>query len=432
MQVSVESLSALERRITVTVPEEVLEKAFDKRIASFAKQAKIDGFRPGKAPIHHIKQRYGTAAREEALGDVINSSLKDAILQEKINPAAPPSIEPKALVAGQPLEYVATFEVYPDLDQVVFDMTTMEKETATVIDADIDFALDEVRKQQATWLAVTRPAEDKDRVIIDFLGSIDGVPFQGGEAHDFPIILGSKRMIPGFEDGIVGISAGEEKTITVTFPEEYHSKDLAGKLAEFKIKAIKVEEPKLPELDADFLKKLGIKDGDIEELRKEIKINLDRELTRVIELKAKNQIFNHILERNPIDVPKSLIEREAHRLHEHIHQNRPHNHSEAEMNEFRVAARKNVALALLVGELVKKHTISTDANKVKERLMSIAASYENPEEIIRWYLSNEQAMSEINMQVAEDALVDKLLESVNVTEKVLSYRELTTGQPSAV
>lgn len=428
MPVSVESLSALERRITITVPPEQLEQAFDKHIEHFAKKAKIDGFRPGKAPIHHIKQRYGMAAREEAISDIIKSSLQDAIIQEKINPAGPPSIEPGALIAGQPFEFVATLEVYPDLENVSFEMTRLEKETATVADSDIHFALEEIRKQQATWQPVSRIAQDGDSVVVDFLGMIDGTPFKGGEAHGFTVILGSKRMIPGFEAGIVGMAVGEEKTIPVTFPETYHAKDLAGKLAEFKIKVISIAEPKLPELDADFLKKLGIKDGELATLQQEIRVNLERELNRVIKAKVKNQVFMHLLEKNSIEVPKVLIEREAHRLHDTLHRGQPHDHSDAEMEEFRVTARKNVALALLMGAFLKKYNISADTQNIQDHLNTLAESYEDPHSVISWYNSNPQALDEIRMEVVENLLVDKLLESVEIFEKPLSYRELTTGK----
>jgi len=432
MQVSVESLGALERRITVTVPAELFEQAFEKRIANIAKQAKIDGFRPGKAPLHHVKQRYGTTAKEEALGEIIQSSLQNAIVQQNMRPAGPPTVEPKPIVAGQPLEFVAIFEEYPNLDGVSVELNRIEKEIATVTEADVDYALEEIRKQQANWVPVGRAAQNNDRVVIDFKGSIDGVAFAGGEAHDFPVVLGSKRMIPGFEDGIVGMTVGEEKNIPVTFPENYHAKDLAGKAAEFAIKVISISEPKLPELDAAFLKKLGVKEESVEALRQEIRKNLERELDRVIKAKIKNQVFMHVYDRNPIEVPKALIEREANRLHDELHHHHDHHdHSEAEMNGFREAGRKNVALALLVGALIRKLGVTVDDAKIQDRLASIASSYEDPAAVIQWYNSTPRALEEVQMQLVEDLLVDKLLESAEVVEKTLTYRELTMPQASA-
>ncbi|MDX1902392.1 MAG: trigger factor [Gammaproteobacteria bacterium] len=431
MQVSVETLGALERRVTVTLPAELLGQAYDKHIAGFAQKAKIDGFRPGKAPLDRVKQLYGNAAREEAISEVIQTSLQNAIVQEKIIPAGPPSVEPRSVMFGQPFEYVATFEVYPDLDNVAFDSTRLEKETASITDEDIDYALEQIRKQQASWETVEgRTAQDGDRATIDFLGTLDGTAFPGGEAKNFPMVIGSKRMIPGFEEGVIGMEIGSEKKIPVTFPEEYHAKELAGKQAEFTIKLHSISAPKLPEIDAEFIKLLGVKSGDVADLRKEILTNLQRELDRVIQGKLKNQVFKRILEQNPIEVPKSLIEREANRLHDEMHQHDPnhsHNHHDSEMEGFREAAKKNVALALLVSALIKKHEIVVTEDKVNQRLEVIASSYEDSTSVVRWYQSNPRALEEIRAQLVEDLLVEKLLAGIEVVDKILTYREITRG-----
>ena len=240
MQVSVEAPSKLERRLTVVVPVETLNQAYDKRIASLAKNAKIAGFRPGKAPLNVIKQRYGDTARQEALSEVIQSSLYAAIDQEKLNPVGVPSVLPKMIVEDQPLEFVATFEVLPEVENFSFKLSNIEKEIATITDADVEKVVDHLRSQHTTWKKVDRAAQDKDQVVIDFRGSIDGVTFAGGDAHDYPIVLGSKTMIPGFEEGIIGMKAGEDKVVKITFPENYFSKEVAGKVAEFALKAINI------------------------------------------------------------------------------------------------------------------------------------------------------------------------------------------------
>ncbi len=429
MQVSVEAPSKLERRLTVIVPAEKLTEAYDKRIAKFAKNAKIAGFRQGKAPLKVVQQRYGDTARQEALGEVIQSSLYAAIDQEKLNPVGTPTVVPKVITPDQPLEFVATFEVLPELEGFRFDLETLEKEVATITDADIEKVLDHLRSQQTQWKKVDRAAQDKDKVVIDFRGSIDGAVFAGGEAHDYPIILGSKTMIPGFEEGIMGMKAGEEKTIDVTFPETYFSKDVAGKIAQFALKAITVYQPDMPEIDEAFIKKLGIKSGKIEDLRSEVLKNLERELERVIGAKLKNQIFDKLIEQNQLEIPKALIEREAARIHDqvHPHHGHEHSHSEAEMASFNEAAKRNVILGLLVAEIIKQQNVSVNKDRVQAHITKMASAYENPAEVTEWYTKNKKAYAEIEMQILEEQVVEKLLEKVKVTEKTISYGELVNN-----
>lgn len=429
MQVSVEAPSKLERRLTVTVPVEKFNEAYDKRIAGLAKNAKIAGFRPGKAPLNVVKQRYGDSARQEALSDVIQSSLYDAINQEKLNPVGVPTVEPKMIMPDQPLEFIATFEVLPEVEGFRFEMNALEKQVATITDEDTQKVIDHLRAQHTTWAKVDRAAQDKDQVVIDFRGSINGVVFAGGEAHDYPIVLGSKSMIPGFEEGILGMKPGDEKTIQVTFPEGYFSAEMAGKAAEFAIKVISVSQPELPEMNEAFVKKLGIKSGDIADLQAEICKNLERELERVISTKLKGQIFDKMLEQNALEIPKALIEREASRIHDevHPHHGHQHDHSAEEMAAFNDAAKRNVALGLLVAEVVKQHNISADKNRVQAFLTKLSSAYENPAEVMDWYAKNKRAYSEIEMQVLEEQVIEALLKDVKVTEKMLSYNELISN-----
>ncbi|MEO8400166.1 MAG: trigger factor [Gammaproteobacteria bacterium] len=429
MQVSVEAPSKLERRVTIVVPVEELNQAFDKRIASLAKNAKVAGFRPGKAPLNVIKQRYGDTAREEALSEVIQSSLYAAISQEKLNLVGTPTVEPKMITPDQPLEFVATFEVLPEIEDFRFDLSKLEKQVAKITEADIEKVLEHLRSQHTRWKKVDRAAQDKDQVVIDFRGTMDGVAFAGGEAHEYPIVLGSKNMIPGFEEGIVGMKAGEEKLVPVTFPENYFSKEVAGKVAEFTIKAVSVSEPELPEMDEGFVKKLGIKSGKIEELHAEIKKNLERELDRVITAKLKNQVFDTLLSQNALEIPKALIEREASRIHDEVHPNHGehHSHSESEMSAFNEAAKRNVTLGLLVAEVVKKNKLTADKERVMAHLSKMASAYENPTEVMNWYASNKRAYAEIEMQTLEDQVIEKLLEQVQVTDKMVSYNEIISN-----
>lgn len=427
MQVSVEALTNIERRMTIVVPFEKLDKAFDERINKLAKTANVKGFRPGKAPLSHIKQFYGDSARQEALSDVIQKSIYAAIDQEKLNPVSTPMVEPKEILPGQPLEFVVKFEVLPPIENVHFNVDKIEKEIATIKDEDVEKVIQHLRNQHVIWKTVNRPAQEKDQAIIDFSGAIEGVKFAGGEAHDYPIVLGSKMMIPGFEEGVLGMSRGEERVIDVTFPENYFAKEVAGKVAQFTIKIIQVSEPDLPDLNDAYVKKLGIKSGTVEDLQAEIRRNLERELARVVKAKMKAQVFDKLLEQNPIEVPNALIEREAKRIHDELHPHHhghEHAHTEEENASFNEAGKRNVKLGLLVGELVKKYQLKADTQRIQTAITEMASVYEAPEQVIKWYNENKQKRAEMEMLVLEDQLVEKLTESVKVTEKVLSYNEL--------
>ncbi len=426
MQVSVEAPSKLERRITVVVPPEKLNEAYNKRISNLAKKAKIDGFRPGKAPMNVVEKRYGDTARQEALSEVIQSSLYAAIHQEKLSPVGVPTVEPKVVLPDQPLEFIATFEILPVIEAVKFELSTLEKHVSSIAEADVDSVIQHLRSQHTSWVKVERPAQEKDRVMIDFRGSIDGVAFDGGQAHDYPIVLGSKAMIPGFEEGIMGMQAGAEKTIQVTFPENYFAKEFAAKQAEFAIKVISVSEANLPEMNEAFIKRLGVKSANVNDLRAEIQKNLERELDRVVKLKLKNQVFDKLLEQNAFDIPKALIEREAQRIHDEVHPNHghEHQHTDAEMAQFNEAAKRNVALGLLVAEIIKDRKIAIDKERVQNFITNLSSAYEKPQDVAAWYQSNKQALAEIEMQVLEEQVVEKLLEQVTLTEKTLSYQEL--------
>jgi trigger factor len=431
MQVSVEAPNKLERRVTVVVPVETLEDAFNKRINKLSKTVKVNGFRSGKVPLSYVKQYYGDSARQEALSEVIQSSLYAAINQEKLNPVGTPLVQPTSVFPGKPLEFVATFEIMPVVESVNFNLTTLEKQTSTITDADIENVLTHLKTQNTIWHAVNRAAQDKDQVVVDFRGSIDGKTFEGGEAHDYPIIIGSKAMIPGFEEGLVGVKAGENKVISVTFPDNYFAKEFAGKAAEFAITTIKVSEPTLPELNDAFVKKLGVKSGQLEDLRSEIRKNLERELNRVVKAKLKKQIFDHLIENNSLEIPKALIEREAKRIHDELHPHhagKDHGHTEAEMNSFNEAAKRNVILGLLVAYLIKEHNIMPNKERLDTYVAQLASVYENPADVAKWYANNKRAKAEVEMQVLEEQVTEKLLENVQLTEKLISYNDLIKMQ----
>jgi trigger factor len=427
MQVSVESPSKLTRRLTVTVPFETLEAAFDKRIKKLSQTAKVNGYRTGNVPLARIKELYGSSARQQAMSEVIESSLYAAISQEKLNPVSPPTIEPKSIAEGQPLEFIATFDVLPEIEGVNFAVTTLDKDIATITEADVDRVIERLSEQHITWREVTRGAQEKDQVVTDFRGEIDGKVFPGGEAHDYPIIIGSKTMIPGFEEGLTGIKAGEEKTLKITFPADYFAKEVAGKEAVFTVKAIKVSEPEFPAMDADLVRKFGIASGEVSALRSEIKKNLDREVERIIQTKLKSKVFDLLLAQNPLEVPDALIAQESKRIHNEMHPHHgkdEHNHSDEEMKTFNDAAKRNVVLGMLIGEYIKKENLQPDKTRVHQHIQKLASAYEKPEEVVQWYTSDKRRLSEIEMLILEEQVIEKLLESVKITEKTLNYSDL--------
>lgn len=427
MQVSVEAPNTLERRVTVIVPIEELEAAYDRFLSKFSKTAKIKGFRPGKIPLNYIKEYYGDTARKEALSDVIQKSLYSALNQEKLHPVGVPMVTPKTVLPGKPLEFTATFEILPEIAEVQFDLTTLEKQVATIQEEDIDFVLQHLRKQHTIWNSVDRPCQDKDKVVIDFKGFIKGKEIAGGKAEGYSIILGSNTMIPGFESGIVSMNKGDEKVVIANFPENYFSKDHAGKAAEFTIRLHEIFEPKLPEIDADFIRKMGVKSESLVDLRAEIKKNLERELKRVIKEKVKQQVFDHLLEKNPIEIPKALIEREAKRIHDELHPHhtdKEHEHSQAELASFNESGKRNVALGLIVAKLLRQYNIVADKERVKAHVQQLATVYENPEEVEKWYLTDKKSKADVEMYILEEQLVEKLLENVEVKEVMISYSAL--------
>jgi len=310
MQVSLETTSGLERRLTIGVPAEQVESEVEKRLKEAARNVRINGFRKGKVPLSEVKRRFGAGVRQEVVGEVISRSFYEAVQKENVKPAGQPSIEPKQLAAGKDLEYVATFEVYPTVS--LSDLTAYEltRVTAEVTDADVDNMIEVLRKHQATWTEVERAAAEEDKVNIDFVGTKDGVEFAGGKAEGQDLVLGSKSMIPGFEEGIVGMKAGEEKVVKVTFPEDYQSEELKGADAEFTIKVNSVSESVLPELDKAFFQKFGVEKGGEKQFRKEVKANMERELKNAIKAKIKGQVMDALIASHTTEVPKALVANE--------------------------------------------------------------------------------------------------------------------------
>lgn len=425
MQVSVESTSALERRMTVGVPAERIETEVNKRLQQTASRAKIPGFRPGKVPMSVIRQRYEEAARQEALGDVIQATYYEAIVAQKLNPAGAPSVEPKAFEKGKDLEYVAVFEVFPEFELAGFDSIEVERPVAAVADADVDNMLDVLRKQNTRYEAVERAAENGDQLNIDFVGKIDGEAFAGGSAKGVQLVLGSGRMIPGFEDALVGAKAGEERVITPTFPEDYQNLDLAGKTAEFTVTVNSVNAPQLPELNDEFFALFGVSEGGLEGFRTEVRQNMERELRQAVKNKVKNQVMEGLVASNPIEVPTALVSNEVNRLRAQAVQQFGGNVKPemlpAEM--FTEQAKRRVLLGLIVAEIVKKKELKADEGRVREVIAEMASAYQEPEQVVAWYYKNSDQLNEVRSVVLEEQVVDTVLQQAKVTDKEVSYEE---------
>ncbi|MFD2643574.1 trigger factor [Pseudomonas japonica] len=425
MQVSVENTSALERRMTIAVPAERVETEVNKRLQQTARRAKVPGFRPGKVPMSVIRQRYEDTARQEAFGDLVQASFYEAVVEQKLNPAGAPAVEPKSFEKGKDLEYVAIFEVFPEFTVAGFDSIAVERLSADVADADLDNMLEVLRKQNTRFEAADRAAQNEDQLNIDFVGKIDGEAFAGGSAKGTQLVLGSGRMIPGFEEGLVGAKAGEERVLTLNFPEDYQSLDLAGKAAEFTVTVNSVSEPKLPELNEEFFAQFGIKETGLDGFRTEVRKNMERELRQAIKTKVKNQVMDGLLAANPIEVPKALLENEVNRLRVQAVQQFGGNIKPEQLPAelFEEQAKRRVVLGLIVAEVVKQNELKPDEDRVRELIQEMASAYQEPEQVVAWYYKNDQQMNEVRSVVLEEQVVDTVLQKATVTDKSVSYEE---------
>ncbi|WP_372747537.1 trigger factor [Litorivivens sp.] len=431
MQVSVETTSGLERRLIVGVPAERIDSAVNSKLQKASKTVRLDGFRPGKVPMKVMRQRFGQSVRMEVLGEVMNESFYEAIQQQDLKPAGQPAIEPKNLDEGRDLEYVATFEVFPEIEVKDYSGIKVVKPKAEVTDADLDKMIENLREQRAEFETVARAAEDGDQVVIDYAGTKDGEAFDGGSAEDSNLVLGSGRMIPGFEDGIVGMSAGEEKVLSLSFPEDYHAEELKGAAVEFKVTLKEVKTKVQPELNDEFFKLFGVEEGGEEAFRAEVRKNMEGQLESAIENRIKQQVLDGVLDaHSDLQVPKALISQEIDALRNQQLQQfgdlaKQINAKDIFPDEvFAENAERRVKLGLVLNELVNSESIEADADKVRAAIEKMAASYEDKEQVINWYYSNPQQLQGIESLVVENQVVDNLLEKAQVTEETSSYEKV--------
>ncbi|MEH6588407.1 MAG: trigger factor [Halioglobus sp.] len=431
MQVSIETTSGLERRLTVGVPAARVDGAVDERLKKATKDVRIPGFRPGKVPMKVMRQRFGPGVRQEVLGEVMSQSFQEAVIQEKLRPAGQPSIEPKSLDAGKDLEYVATFEVFPDVEVTEMADFSVEKPVAEVTDEDVDNIIDVFRKQQGGWEVAERAAAEGDKVNIDFVGTKEGEEFDGGSAEGSDLELGSGQMIPGFEDGIVGMKVGDEQTLELSFPDDYHSEDLKGAAVEFKVTLNAVEEMIPAELNEELFAQYGVEEGGEEQFRKEVAENMARELKNAIQAKVKQQVMDAVVEAHQgVDIPRALVAQEVDALRNQMMQQfggaggqNLDLKSLLPDDMFTENAEKRVKLGLVLSELIGKLELKADGDQVRATIEEMASTYQDPEEVINWYYSNQEQLASVESKVLEDQVVEKLLESAKIAEKECSYQE---------
>ncbi|EKT54345.1 trigger factor [Providencia burhodogranariea] len=427
MQVSVETTQGLGRRVTITVPAADIDKAVNSELVSVAKKVRVDGFRKGKVPMNIVKQRYGASVMQDVLGDVMQRNFINAIVEQKINPAGAPSYKPEMLEDGQDFVYSVEFEVYPEIELKGLETIEVEKPVVSVKDEDLENMLETLRKQQAQWAEVSEAATADSRITIDFTGSIDGEEFEGGKAEDFALVMGEGRMIPGFEDGVVGHKAGEEFDIEVNFPEDYHAENLKGKAAKFAIVLKKVEQRELPEFTEEFIKRFGIADGTLEGLRAEVRKNMERELKNAVRNRVKAQVLDGLVNANDIEVPAAVVDGEIDVLRRQAAQRFGGNEQQAmelPRELFEEQAKRRVVIGLLLGEVISTNELKADEDRVKVLIEEMASAYEDPSEVIEYYSKNNELMNSVRNLALEEQAVEKVLEAAKVTEKETNFTEL--------
>ncbi len=430
MQMTLETLGQLERRLHVAVPIEQIEGEVRKRLANLAKTAKVAGFRPGKVPLKMIAQQYGPQVRSDVISDTVQTTFNDAIREQNLRVAGYPRIEPKQAAANDQFEFSAVFEVYPEVNLGDLSAVKITRPVAQVTPADVDNTLEILRKQQIRYEPASRPAKHGDRAIVDFTGRIEGVEFPGGKAHDFAITLGEGRMLPEFDLALTGMSAGESKTFSLVFPNDYHGKDVAGKTAEFDLLVKSVSVANLPRVDEAFAKQYGIASGSVDELRAEITANLSLELKRKIETVLKNQVLRALRDHAQLVVPKSLVELEAANLLDRAKAELKRRGDDATVapdlstETFRSQAEERVAIGLILNEIVRTHNLQAKPEQVRSLVAEAAESYEQPEAVIRWHYEKPERLNEFEFAAVERNVIDWTLARAQVSDQASSFSAL--------
>lgn len=429
MQVSIESTSALERKMTIAVPAERVESRVADRLREAARSVQMKGFRKGKVPMKLIKERFGRGVRQEVLGEVMSQSYYEAIGKEQVRPAGQPRIEPRSMEEGKDLEFVATFEVFPEVQLGDFSTIEVVRKTAEITDADVDKLIETLRTQRQTWTEVERAAQDGDQVDIDFTGRMDGEVFEGGSAKGVRLILGSGRMIEGFEAGLVGAAKGEEKELKLKFPADYHKQDVAGKDVEFTVTVNSVSEPVLPELNDAFFASFDVSEGGEAAFRAEVRNNMARELRNAVRTNVRNQVIDGLVKlHDKLELPASLLRNESNVLRQQMLQQYAGAGQKIDPSMlpdelFQAQAERRVRLGLLMNEIIQQNKLVVDPKRVRELVDELAESYEQPAEVVKWYYSNKEQLAEVEAMALEETVIDHILEKAKVTETPASYED---------
>jgi trigger factor len=426
MQVSVESISKLERRMQVQVPAERVTNEIAARLKKLSRTARLNGFRPGKAPLTVIRRQFGEQVHREVIGELLQSSFAEAVSEKQLSPAGNPRIEPQSIGEGQDLKYIATFEVFPEVSLQPMESLELERISAEVTEPDVDAMVERLRKQQLKYAQVERPAANGDKVTIDFLGKIDGTEFTGGKGENIAIVLGEARMLPELERGLVGAAPGEHRDITVNFPADYRATDLAGKLAVFSTQIKTVEAPALPELDEEFCRSFGVTEGGIPKLREDVAANMRRELEQNLRNRNKTAVMEKLYQANPIDVPNALLEAQVRDMQvDAMRRAGTKDVSQAPPREPLVEpARRRVALGLIINDVIRREKLVVDPKRANERLDEMVGAYGDPVALKRAYQQNADAMRQVESLALEDQVVDWILEHAKVRETVSSFKEV--------
>lgn len=431
MQVSVEKTSELSRTMTVCIPEAVVQKKMADRLKSLAREIKIDGFRPGKVPQEVVKKMYGERVRGEIAGDLIKDTYYDALEGQDLKPAGHPHIQPLDEIDG--FKYTAVFEVYPEISLKGIDELEIVRPLSSVSDADVDGMIEKLRVQKQTWRVVDRPAQNSDNVTICFSGTSEGENFTDGKLEDFKVICGQKKMISGFEDNLLGLTAGAHKTFILNFPEDYGNEKLAGKAAEFEVDVVEVEEPVLAEIDEAFIKAYGIEDGLIESFRADVKNNMQRELDQALRSKLKSSVMDALYGKVKLTVPNTLVDVEIESLMKPYIETAKRQKIKLEdlklpRDSFEDQAKRRVALGLILGEVIQKESIKLDNDKVRSTIEDMAKSYERPEDVVAWYYSDESRLNEVQQMVLEDQVVEWLVGQAKVSDETVNFNDVMDKQ----
>lgn len=440
LQITTNKTSNLETQLTVKVPVSTIQTQVEKRIQQVAKTAKIDGFRKGKVPVSHIRAQYGAGIQQEVINDVIRDTVFDAIRQENIRAVGMPNIDDVKL-ENDFLVYQATVETFPEVEVKGLDEIEVERQVATINDDDVDTMIENLQKQRQVYVAKDGEVTDGDQVKFDFEGTIDGEKFEGGSAQDFSLVIGSGRMIPGFEDGIKGMKAGEEKVIDVTFPEDYQAENLKGKQAQFKINVKSVEQAQLPELNQEFFELFGVKEGGLDKLKADVRKNMEREVKNAGRNQVKEATFNAMLEKNEIEVPASMLEQEIdrqrnqmlNRFAQQFGANPKTFNKDMLPNElFEDQALRSARLGVLLSSLIDSNKLEVNQERVTDFIKEMAENYEEPAEVVEYYSNNAKERANIEAVVLEDQLVEHILAKAKVSEKPVSYQELLASQQQSM